>query len=217
VGPFEPETVRRTYDMVAEEYADAFGDDLERLPFDRSFLDDFASQLTRDGPVVDVGCGPGQVGAYIADHRGVQVIGLDLAPRTLQIARRRRGLTAVVSADLRHIPLRSGSCGGVVAFYSLPFLPRDHLLPALGELRRVLRPGGTLGLATHLGQGEVYGSDEWLGHRVERIGVTLFEDREIDDALAEVGFRTEETRCRGPLPHEHQGPRIYVLAARDQG
>jgi SAM-dependent methyltransferase len=212
VDPFDPEKVRRTYDTVAEEYAAMFGDDLERLPFDRQFLDDFASQLSGDGPVVDVGCGPGQVGAYIADHRGVQVIGVDLAPRTLQVARRRHRLAAVVAADLRRLPLRSGSCAGLVAFYALPFLPRDHLVRALGELRRVLAPGGMLGLATHLGRGEIYGSDQWLGHRLEPIGVTLFEERELDEALASGGFRTEETRHRDPLPHEHQGPRIYVLA-----
>jgi hypothetical protein len=73
-----------------------------------------------------------------------------------------------------------------------------------------------LAVATHLGHGEIFGGDEWLGRRVEPLGVTLFDQREIDRALAAASFRGDETRHRDPLPHEHQGPRIYVLATATQ-
>ena len=75
------------YDRVAEKYAAAFFDELERKPFDRSLLDRFAAAVAGRGRVCDVGCGPGHVGRYLA-ARGVEVFGLDLSPRMVELARR---------------------------------------------------------------------------------------------------------------------------------
>jgi len=58
------------YDRVAEKYAAAFFDELERKPFDRALLDRFAAAAAGRGRVCDVGCGPGHVGRYLA-ARGV--------------------------------------------------------------------------------------------------------------------------------------------------
>ena len=211
VAAFDPGVVGRTYDTVAEEYATAFGDDLQQLEFDRLFLDEFAGRLPRRGPVLDIGCGPGQVAGYLAD-REVVTIGIDLAPRMLQVARRRHPDIALVAADMRRLPIRAESCAGLVAFYSLPFLARRELPGAIGELRRLLPPGGVLGLATHLGQGEISGSSEWFGHQIDPLSATLLDNQEIELALASAHFRVDVTRQRGPLAHEHQGPRVYVIA-----
>src|SRR5439155_15857605 len=75
------------YDRVAEKYAAAFFDELERKPFDRALLDRFAAAVAGRGRVCDVGCGPGHVGRYLA-ARGVEVFGLDLSPRMVELARR---------------------------------------------------------------------------------------------------------------------------------
>jgi hypothetical protein len=50
--------------------------------------------------------------------------------------------------DIRHgLPLETGSVDCAVGVHSLPELAYLELVPALTELRRVLRPGGTLRLA----------------------------------------------------------------------
>jgi SAM-dependent methyltransferase len=209
MDPFDPATVRRTYDRVAEEYDLAFGHDLDRLAFDRRFLDDVCALVRGTGTVVDVGCGPAQVAAHLAAG-GVAVVGVDLAPAMLELARRRNVPGA--AADFRRLPLRDASCAGVVAFYALPFIRRDELVSVLGELHRVLRSRGILALATHLGRGEVHGNEEWLGHHVDPIAATLFTESELGAALAAARFETGEVRHRDPLPHELQGPRVYLWA-----
>jgi predicted SAM-dependent methyltransferase len=51
-------------------------------------------------------------------------------------------------ADVRHgLPLASGSMDYVVSVHALPELSYTEQVPVLGELRRVLRPGGALRLA----------------------------------------------------------------------
>ncbi len=53
-----------------------------------------------------------------------------------------------ISCDIRHgLPIRDASFDYVVSIHALPEVPWPDLVPTLSELRRVLRPSGTLRLA----------------------------------------------------------------------
>src|SRR5688572_1020675 len=83
--------VRSTYDAVADDYATTYGDELDHNPLHRGIFDCFATLVTSsglEGAVGDVGCGPGHVAAYLAG-RGVPVVGVDLSPAMVEVARRR--------------------------------------------------------------------------------------------------------------------------------
>ena len=212
--PFDASTVSSAYDTVAEDYAEAFAGDLLQLPLDRQVLDAFVTLVSGGGFVLDLGCGPGQVGQYLTD-RGCLLVEIDLAFQMLLVARRRTGIGRIVCGDMRSIPIRSGCFSGVVAFYSVHNLPRSELPTALAEIHRILKPWGTLVVATHLGEGEVY-SNEFLGHDIETVGGTLYRDDELLRALEGQSFVVEEVRYRDPLPHEHKTERIY-LTCRSAG
>jgi trans-aconitate methyltransferase len=79
--------IERSYDAVADEYARRIADELAHKPFDRELLDRFAERVGTRRRVCDVGCGPGHVARYLHE-RGVDVFGLDLWPRMVEIARR---------------------------------------------------------------------------------------------------------------------------------
>src|SRR4030095_9457319 len=76
-----------SYDPAAERYAEIFFDELDRKPFDRALLDQFADDVRGCGKVCDLGCGPGQVSRYL-QALGVDVFGLDLSPRMVEVASR---------------------------------------------------------------------------------------------------------------------------------
>ncbi len=208
---FSPTAIRDVYDAMAAQYAQTYGADLDQLPLDREILDLLARRAAGRGPVLDVGCGPAHLGAYLA-ARGARVLGLDLAPGMLAAARQRRGdleLGCAV-ADMRQLPAGDGSCAAVVSFYALHHLPRPELAAVLGEFRRVLAPGGELALAVHEGEGEFVGRGDPL------IMGTLYSAAELEGALARARLRIETVRRRDPLPHERQSGRVYVTAvARD--
>ena len=213
--PFDAVAVRAAYDVVAEDYAKAFAADLIRLPTDRQVLESVAERSHGDSLVLDLGCGPGQVGQYLAE-RGLRVVGLDLALQMLRVAERRTGNRSFACGDMRSTPFGSGSFSEVVAFYAIHHLPRSALGNALTEIRRVLKPGGLFVVATHLGQSEVY-SSEFLGHPIETVGGTLYSEDEFLSELQRQSFVVENVRQRDPLPHEHQTRRIYVTARRASG
>ncbi len=208
--PFDPRIIGAAYDAVAEDYDAAFAEDLQRLPVDMAVLEDAVGRCGAGTQVLDLGCGPGQVSAFLAG-RGVDVVGVDLAARMVDIAKRRNPTLAFACADMRALPIRSEACGGVVAYYSVQHVRRSELPAVLRGLRRVLAAGGVLVVATHLGEGEEV-FDEFLGHRIETAGGTFYGRDELLGALVEAGFELDLVHERGPLEHEHQSQRIYVVA-----
>ena len=69
--------VRALYDTVATAYDAAFANELDGRPLDRALLAGLVDSIG-EGPVADLGCGPGQVAVHL--HRcGVeQVVGVDI-------------------------------------------------------------------------------------------------------------------------------------------
>jgi ubiquinone/menaquinone biosynthesis C-methylase UbiE len=211
MGPFDPRSVGRTYSSVAHDYAAAFADDLQQLPLDRQVLDRAASRVAHGGIVLDVGCGPAQVAAYLAE-RGVHAVGVDIALGMLRAARQRNDGVRLAAADMRALPCAPGSCAGAVLFYSLHHVPRADIATVLTEVRRALVSDGVLVVATHLGEGELYGSAEWYGKTVEPLGGTLHAEQELRAALEECGFEVDDIQRRTNLPHEVPTERLYVTA-----
>jgi len=84
---------------------------------------------------------------------------------------------------------------------------------ALAELRRVLRPGGVILLALHIGDNTVH-LDEWWGHKVS-VDFFFFRSEEMECALRANGFEVDEIIERDPYPEvEHQSRRAYIFARR---
>ena len=199
-----------TYDVVAEDYAARFADELAGKPFDRKLLDSFATEVA--GPALDVGCGPaGHIARYLAD-RGVPIGGVDLSPHSIEVARARNLDLRFDVADLRALPVPDASLAGIVAFYSVIHLLRPDLPAAFTEFHRALRPGGALLIAMHGGTGEI-GADNWFDRGVS-VRVTLVELSELTDLLEAAGFTITAQHQRDPEPSEHPTQRLYVLAHR---
>jgi ubiquinone/menaquinone biosynthesis C-methylase UbiE len=210
--PFSVDAVRQAYDVVAVDYTAAFGDDLSRLPLDRDMIDKAFASAPGDGWVIEAGCGPAPAASYLAD-RASRLLGADLSGAMLEIAAARCPQIRPLQADVRRLPLRDGSCTLVIAYYSLQHLPRADLGATLVELRRILGDAGVLVLAMHLGAGDVY-MDEFLGHRVSTVAGCFYSREELIGSLTTAGFWIEHEAQRGPLPHEYDSQRIYLVARR---
>ncbi len=200
------------YDHVAGEYARTIYAELKDKPFDREMLDRFADRARARGPVCDLGCGPGQIARYLRD-RDCDALGLDLSSGMLAEAARLNPDVPLIRANMHALPLRTEALAGIAAFYSIIHVPRDQATAVLRELRRVLRPGGCLLLAFHLGTDMIHATD-FHGHMVDW-RVTLFERGEMIGYVEESGLSIAEATERDPYPDvEYQSRRGYVLAVR---
>jgi SAM-dependent methyltransferase len=95
--------------------------------------------------VIDVGCGTGALSAAIAEVAPTaEIVGVDPSPGYVELARSQtRGQFQV--GDAQALPFGDGSFDAACACLVLNFIPDQR--SALAEMRRVVRPGGTVAAA----------------------------------------------------------------------
>ena len=203
--------VRTTYDQVADEYARRIHTELAHKPFDRELLDAFAARVKDQGPVADLGCGPGMVAAYLAAQGVSPVFGVDISPRMIARATELYPGLEFRVGDFSKLEIADDSLAGITAFYSLIHTPRAEVQSVLREFQRVLAPGGLLLLAFHVGD-EVRRALEWWGSEVA-VDFVFFETPEMLTYVWNAGFDSERDVERDPYPDvELQTRRGYILA-----
>jgi len=163
--------------------------------------------------VLDLCTGTALVPAVVAAARPTcSVIGLDLSPEMLEQGRRKLlqrtlGNACLLRADAGRLPFRSGIFDAVTVSFGLHELPSDVRTRALGEVRRVLRPDGSLIIADldrppHLG---------WLIDAYLRLGEPAHAREVLGEGLVtllrSLGFESERQPPEGAVP-------MQILVAR---
>ena len=201
-----------SYDQVAQEYAERFKDEMDDKPFDRDCLDRLAREVGTLGPICDLGCGPGKIARYL--HRqGVDSLGVDLSLRMIDEAQRLNPDIPFHQGDMLSLPDTDESWGGIAAFYCVIHIPRERVVDALREMKRVLNPNGVLLVTFHVGE-EIKHVEEWWEKPVN-LDFAFYQPEEMESWLREAGFELEETLVREPNPDvEVATRRAYLFASK---
>jgi len=207
-------SAKESYDKVAAEYAVEFSDELNHKPFDRKLLNWLIEKVGALGPICDMGCGPGQIAKYLSDH-GAEVRGVDLSPEMVRQAQLLHPEIAFEQGDMLALDkIADDALGGIAAFYSLIHVPRNFVVKALTEFKRVLRPGGCILMTHHIGSNSVH-RNEWFGKEVA-LDFLFFETEEMKDYITRAGLILEEVIERDPYrDFEYPSRRAYTFARKE--
>jgi SAM-dependent methyltransferase len=108
---------------------------------------------------LDVGCGEGRFCRMLRKH-GVATTGIDPTPELLAYARRKDPGGTYKEAFAERLPYEDGSFDLVVTYLTLIDIP--DFRAAIGEMARVLRPGGTLLIANLTSFNTAAGEGGWI-------------------------------------------------------
>lgn len=153
--------VRSGYDRAAERYA-ASRDQFQNV----ADLERFIELLPSPATVLDVGCGSGVPVARYLVERGYDVIGIDVAPKQVDLAKE---LVPGGSFEVRNmLELKAGEyrVDGLVSFYAVFHTPRDRHAELLRRFASFVHPGGALLITM--------GAQEWEGTETDWHGVEMF-------------------------------------------
>lgn len=178
--------VTAAYGARAGEYIDLFGTMDAAHAADRALILDWGRR--RDGPVFDVGSGPGHWTDFLVRH-GVDAEGIEMVPGFLEHARTRFSDVRFRAGSLPDLDLPDASAAGILSWYSLIHLAPDELPAALAELARVTRPGGGLLVGFFTGE-----RVEPFAHAV--VTAYYWPIEALGRLLAAAGFRIVATSSR---------------------
>ena len=175
----------------------------------RRFLAPSSSDL-----VLDLGCGSGRALVWNRDW-GAAAVGVDIAPFFANEARQQVDLLV---ADLRQLPFADGTFTKAFSLDVLEHLSPEALGAMLAEAARIIAPGGTLFVYTHVRKNAAIASGlRWinaLARRLERAGlIDMRQERlrksdhlnpladipDLERVVARAGFRIARIRYYTPL------------------
>jgi SAM-dependent methyltransferase len=145
------------------------------------------------GALLDAGCGTGGfLAAAQAQARGElsRLCGTDISPEAIELTRALVPTAELHVAALHALPFEAVAFDVAVLNDVLQHVHEDELAGGLGELRRVLRPAGTLLVRTN---GARHG-------RRERPDWRLYDRASLRDELERGGFRVERVTHANAIP-----------------
>lgn len=168
--------------------------------------------LPRGARVLDLACGQGRHAAPLR-AAGLDVVGLDLSPVLLAAASQLDPGLPLVRADMRAVPLASGSVDGVVNLFNAfgYFDCDDEDVAVLREVARVLRPGGTFVQEVHHRDTLVRGWERRTTHPVYDDGMVLTEERVWDSTRGRHGVTYLLQPAQGAARRLQHELRVYTV------
>lgn len=151
-----------------------------------------ADGLPHGAPVADIGSGCGRDLAALRDA-DLNAVGVDASAG---LARHASVHGPVTIADVRDLPFGDASFDAVLCAAVLLHLPDADMRVALGELRRVLRPGGRLVMSVKQGDGPRLDSDGRF--------FRFYRDDELDLTLDGAGFEVTAATTDGDTTRPDQ-------------
>lgn len=208
-------TSRGVYDDSADRFVAAVGTEINdrfESDFDRALLHSFAERVAEhsDGPVLDIGCGPGRVAAFLADY-GIDASGVDISSKMVDAARTAHPELHFEVGTLTDLPVNDHTLDAAVLWYSIITTPPEELDAAWTELLRALSHESVVLVAFQAGLNDVderpdaYGSSTML---------RLFRHSPADvaDSMRAAGLEVIDEFVRPPEFDHETTHQAFVIA-----
>ena len=169
--------VKKDLQSVYDGLAEYWGHDKTLHDWGENDLLKFANSVGKGAKVLDLGCASGYQSKILKDQE-LDVIGLDLSPKMIAVAKKRVPGAKFMVGDMTNLKFEASTFVGVYARASLLHIPKKLILKVLKSVHEILKDNGILYLAVKEGKSEGEVEDERHGRKVKRF-FAFFTESEI--------------------------------------
>jgi cyclopropane fatty-acyl-phospholipid synthase-like methyltransferase len=178
-----------TWNKIASLYEEKF----MNLDLYNETYDHFCNSITKDGAsILDIGCGPGNITKYLLSKRpDFDILGIDLAPNMIELARKNNPEAGFEVMDCRHISDLSQTFDGIIVGFCLPFISPSETDKFISDSYNKLAEQGFIYLSFVDGPPEQSGFKE--GSSGDRIYFNFHELDKLKSLLIDKGLEDLQT------------------------
>lgn len=113
-------------------------------------FDTFCNHIhQQNAAVLDIACGPGNISKYLLSKRpDFQILGIDLAPKMIELARINNPTARFEIMDCRDIGRLDQKFDAVMCGFALPYLSKEDAIKLIEDAALILNPGGVFYIST---------------------------------------------------------------------
>ncbi|MBQ4031272.1 MAG: class I SAM-dependent methyltransferase [Bacilli bacterium] len=144
-------SVLNTFEKMAKQYVDYFGDDWEF----KKEIEEFSSLFSKKSTIIDLGSGSGYITSFLKE-KDLNAIGIDFSKEMINIAQKRYPSIKFINDDFLNLEnhFQESTIDGAISIYSFYFIPKELLNDFLKHLSYVMKNNAKLYIITIIGEGE---------------------------------------------------------------
>ncbi len=128
------------YNQIAELY---HRKRLAKKEINDKYFDELLYYFPETGKLLDLGCGGGQpMTAYFA-NKGFEVVGVDISPKMIEIAKKQIPQGNFFVSDMTECRFREEEFDAIVSTFAIIHVPQEKQLPLFKKIFKWLKIGGT--------------------------------------------------------------------------
>jgi len=164
--------------------------------------------------VLDAACGPGNVSRYLMAQRpDLDLLGIDLAPRMVELAREAVPSAHFAVHDCRRLADLQLRFDGIICAFGLPYLSREEATAFIRTAGHALETSGVFYLSTMLGKSEDSGFQTCSTG--DQIYINYHSEDEVMGSLQECGFTiVKQSRIPSPSAASKRTTDLIVIAKK---
>lgn len=135
-----------TFNKYAYQYQNKYND----VSLYAEELNDFCARLPTENPeILELACGPGNLSRYVINkNSSIKLLGTDLAPKMLQLAKDNNPTASFLKMDCRTMKQLNRKFNGVLCGFALPYLSKEESIKLIADAAEMLYPTGVIFIST---------------------------------------------------------------------
>ena len=210
------QSVKKNYDLIAEQYSNEFGNYIEDL----DAYEEFEKVLIKNAKILDLGAGSGRTYSYF-NKKGYEYTGLDFSEEMREYAYKLHGEFPYIVDDMMNLKkyFADNSLDAVFAVYSLFHLPKDDLKKLFADVYDVLKVNGVFLFTYQIGQGEEMVDEPYLNENGKKVLYMSYQTNEeikkiLDSFSYKELYRKEKIETSESAINSNDATTAFVLVKK---